>query len=262
MELLQEKYKDKISGVIGCFDRLIFTGTLPQVCYSQGMTSYLFSQGIRIFDYPKFAEGFRDKLRSNAEDIAKQEGVEIKFIKSSKTRKESIVKNILDKRGRHPGLVCILSAMEGCSAYRPWHDKLTKKTYLKGSQSKCAHYYFYFIDEYLGFGYIRVPTWLPLRLQVYINGHDILANRLDGTGIAYTVIDNAFDSISDFKKAQELSDNLEINKIHKRLDNLSKRYCPVHTDFNNTYHWSIMQAEYATDIIFKQQGGYRQSIRT
>jgi hypothetical protein len=217
------------------------------------MTGYLYSQNIRIFDYPKFAEKFRDKIRTNAEEIAKQSNIEIEFIKKSSIRKESVVKKILETRGNHTGLVCILSAMESCSAYRPWHNKQTGKTYVKGSQSKCLHYYFYFIDEYLGFGYIRVPTWLPMRMQVYVNGHDILARKLDKAGISYTTIDNAFDSIGNFKKAQELSDKIEVDIIHQRLELLSKKYCPIHTDFNNTYHWSIMQAEYATDIIFKKQ---------
>ena len=253
MELLQTKYKDNISGTISCFDRLIFTGTMPTICYSQGMTGYLYSQNIRIFDYPKFAEKFRDKIRTNAEEIAKQSNIEIEFIKKSSIRKESVVKKILETRGNHTGLVCILSAMESCSSYRPWHNKQTGKTYVKGSQSKCLHYYFYFIDEYLGFGYIRVPTWLPMRMQVYVNGHDILARKLDKAGISYTTIDNAFDSIGNLKKAQELSDKIEVDIIHQRLELLSKKYCPIHTDFNNTYHWSIMQAEYATDIIFKKQ---------
>jgi len=253
MELLQTKYKDNISGVISCFDRLIFTGTMPTICYSQGMTGYLYSQNIRIFDYPKFAEQFRDKIRTNAEELAKQSNIEIEFIQKSTIRKEAIVKKKLEIRGNHTGLVCILSAMESCSSYRPWHNKQTGKTYVKGTQSKCLHYYFYFIDEFLGFGYIRVPTWLPMRTQVYVNGHDILARKLDKEGISYTTVDNAFDSIDDFEKAQELSDKVEVDLIHQRLELLSKKYCPIHYNFNNTYHWSIMQAEYATDIIFKKQ---------
>jgi hypothetical protein len=34
------------------------------------------------------------------------------------------VPEVLDKRGDAPGLVCILSAMEPCSSYKPWHDDL------------------------------------------------------------------------------------------------------------------------------------------
>jgi len=48
---------------------------------------------------------------------------------------------------------------------------------LKFDQSKCLHYYFYFIDKELDLCYLRVPTWIPLRLQFYINGHNLLAHK-------------------------------------------------------------------------------------
>ena len=215
MEILTTTYRKKISGTLSCFDRVILTGTIPQICYSQGMTSYLYSQGIRIFDYPKFAEPFKEDIRTDAEQLAKDNDVEIEFVRKSHIRKEDLVKKVLDNRGHHSGLVHIISAMETCGSYRPWHDKRTGKTFLKGSQSKCLHYYFYFIDPYLGYGYIRVPTWCPFKLQIYINGHNILANELDRHNIKYTMFDNAFDYIEDFEKAQEICDNLDIKKIHK-----------------------------------------------
>ena len=56
-----------------------------------------------------------------------------------------------------------------------------------------------------------------------------------------------------FKSAQKISDALDITKIHKKLDNFASLYCPVIKHFPVGYHWSIMQVEYATDIIFKRQ---------
>jgi len=260
MDLLTNKHKEHISGTLSCLDRVIITGTLPQVCHSQGMTSYLYGSGVRIFDYPQFAEPFKEELRTNAERLAKDNGIEIEFVAKSHIRKEDLVQKALKQRGPHPtGLVHILSAMEACSSYRPWHDKQSGKTYLRGSQSKCLHYYFYFIDPYLGFGYIRVPTWCPFKLQIYFNGHNILANELDKQGIKYSMIDNAFDFIEDFDKAQEICDEIDLKKVHNQFDKLAKTYCPVHQSFNQVYHWSIMQAEYATDIVFKKQE-YLQSI--
>jgi hypothetical protein len=253
MELLTAKYQNKINAILSCFDRVIITGTIPQICYSRGMTSYLYANNIKIFDYPKFAEPFKNEIRANAEQIAKDNNIEIEFVKKSHICKEDLVKKVLDKRGCHPGIVHIISAMEACGSYRPWHDKITGKTFLKGSQGKCLYYYFYFIDPYLDYGYIRVLTWCPFKLQVYINGHNILANELERNDIKYTMLDNAFDYVSDFEKAQEICDNIDVKKIHKCLDALSKKYCPIISHFNQVYHWSIMQAEYATDIVFKKQ---------
>ena len=103
--------------------------------------------------------------------------IEIAFVSKSGIRKEDLVKKALEKRGNHPGLAHIICAMETCNTYRSWHDKKSGKTFLKSSQSKCLYYYFYFIDSYPGYGYIRVPTWCPFKLQVHINGHHIPAIR-------------------------------------------------------------------------------------
>ena len=258
MKLLTETYEKEIAFTLSCFDRLIITGTLPEISYGAGMTSYLYEKGIKIFDYAKFAEPFREQVRANAERIANEEGLSIEFIAKSGVRKELIISKKIEVRGNHPGIVHIISAMEACDTFKPWHNKTNGKTYLVKDQGKCLHYYFYFIDEQLGLGYVRVPTWCPFRLQVYINGHNLLASELIKAGIKYSMIDNAFDSIQDVVKAQEISDTISIEKLHRKLEEFSWKFCPVYKEFNLRYHWSVMQAEYATDIVFKKQEDLQQ----
>ena len=177
MKLLTEKYNDQIKGVISCYDRVVIQGTLPYFCYAEGMTSFLFANKIRIFDYPLFAKTLRDELRVNAERLAEENNLEIEFIRRNNFRKEKQIKKILKKRGDHPGIVYIFSAMESCNSYKPWHDKKTHKTFLKPASGKCLHYYFYFIDKNLGLCYVRLPTWCPFRLQIYFNGHNWLSSH-------------------------------------------------------------------------------------
>lgn len=266
MALLTERYSEKINGVLSCYDRILIQGTLPGFCYADGMTKYLYDHNIRIFDYPRFAEPLRDQIRENAERLATEHGLKIEFVRSHQTRKEAIIEKVLKKRGHHPGLVHILSAMEMCQTYKPWHDKQTHRTFLKPDQSKCLHYYFYLIDEELGLCHLRVPTWCPFRLQFYFNGHNYLASQLKADGIEFTLPDNAFTQIADWHKAQELSDRLDVSRLHPRLDQLAARYCPVIAQLGLTYHWSLMQVEYATDIVFKRQSDladlYQELIRT
>ena len=222
------------------------------------MAGYLSYHKIRIFDFTKWAEPLRETLRHHAKQLAEQAGLEIEFIRSYKSfRKEARIKSILEQRGDHPGLVHIFSAMESCTAYRPWHDKKSRKTFLKTMQGKCLHYYFYFIDEDFGLCYLRLPTWAPFRLQIYFNGHSWLARHLDRSGIAYKMLDNAFLSIEDPEKAQTLSDSLEAAQLHRRLDRWAAAYCPIASRFRNDYHWSFMQVEYATDVVFRQQSEFQ-----
>lgn len=253
-QLITEKYKDDIHGVLHCYDRIVISGNIQQLCYAKGMTSYLYGRNIRIFDYTKFAEPLRNIVRENAEAIASKNELKIEFIsKKGDFRKEARVKELLEKRGTHPGLVHIFSAMEGCQAYRPWHNKQTHKTYVKMTQAKCLHYYFYFIDPDLGLCYLRVPTWCPFRLQFYFNGHNALANSLRKEQIEFEQVDNACLRIADFERANELANSFDIVALHQKLDALAQEYCPAIQQLDLAYNWSIMQAEYATDVVFKNQ---------
>ena len=94
MKLLTGRYAKKISGVLSCCDRIVLQGTLPGLCYADGITLYLNVRRIRIFDYPRFAEPLRNELRDNAEQIAKENGLEIQFIRKKNFRKEKHIKDI------------------------------------------------------------------------------------------------------------------------------------------------------------------------
>jgi hypothetical protein len=253
-KLLTEKYADDLFGVLNCYDRVIINGSVRQWSYAKGMTSYLYGQKTLIFDYTKFAEPLRDAVRQNAQVLAEKNGLEIEFISKHKAfRKEARIKAIISERGEQPGLVHIFSAMEPCQAYRPWHDKQSHKTFVKTGQSKCLHYYFYFIDPAYGLCYLRVPTWVPFRLQFYFNGHNALAAQLKQTGIGFEQIDNALVQIDDFDQANQLAQTLDIDALYQRLNELAAEYCPVVDQLGQQYHWSISQAEYATDLVFKTQ---------
>jgi hypothetical protein len=227
---------------------------VPGWCYASGMTEYFYKHQLRIFDYPKWAEPLRDSLRGNMERVAAENGIEIEFVRSRKSfRKEDRVREILVKRGEQPGVVGILSAMEPCGSYKPWHDKKTHKTYLKPDDGKCLHYYVCFIDEDPGLRSLRVPTWCPFRLQFYCNGHSVLARQMSKRNIEYRVLDNAFGWIADFGQAQKPADEFRVEILHRKLDRFADRYCPVVKQFGLNYHWSLDQVEFATDVVFQRQ---------
>jgi len=258
MALLTERYADQIAGVLSCDDRLIITGTLPGVCYADGMAQHLARQGIRLFDYPQFVEPLRDDLRRNAERVAQDHGVTIEFIRSvTAFRTEDRVRAILQQRGEQPGLVPIFSALEPCPAFTPWHDKANGRTSLRYKDGKCLHSSVDLIDPEFGLCYRRVPTWAPFRLPFYCNGHHWLAGQLRQQGIPYAPLDTTFRVVGDFARAQALADAFPIERLHRLLDRLAQRYCPVAAQFGVTYHWSLMQVEYATDLVFHRQADLR-----
>ena len=271
MKLLTERYAHQIAGTLSCFDRLVITGTLPDICHKDALAKHLSGRGIRLFDYAKgFAEPLRDEIRANAQRLAQDAGVEIEYLRSAHgIRKENRVQEILAARPAaernqpgQPGLVHVFAALEPCTAFKPWHDKASHKTYLRVTSGKCLHYYFYFIDAQFGLCYLRVSTWSPFRLQFYCNGHNWLANQLSAQGIAFEQLDNSFAQLADWSRAQQLADAFPVERLHRLLDRVAALYCPVVPHFPSGYHWSIMQVEYATDIVFHKQADLKPLYET
>lgn len=56
MEKFCERYGEQVQGVLSVFDRVIIQGTLPGLCHAAGMTSLLYAEKVRIFDYPNYAK--------------------------------------------------------------------------------------------------------------------------------------------------------------------------------------------------------------
>jgi hypothetical protein len=73
-QLLTERYRERLVGMLSCYDRIVTAGTLPGACYAAGMTSFLNAKGIRIFDYPQFAAPLRDRIRMVAQEAATAAG--------------------------------------------------------------------------------------------------------------------------------------------------------------------------------------------
>ncbi len=117
MQNFIERHRSKIEGVTSCFDRLVLTGTIPGICYAEGMAGHLHSHNIRIFDYPQWATPLREEIRQNAEKIANDSGLEIEFVRKQKNfRKEQRVKEVVEQRGGHLGQELVRTAVHAVKA--------------------------------------------------------------------------------------------------------------------------------------------------
>jgi hypothetical protein len=238
---LVQRYTDRILGILSCYDRVVVRGRIPELDYAKGMELYLRAQRVRLFDFPQFAMPFREAIKSNAERLAQEHGIEVQFIRHHDVRKESLVAEVLEKRGDSPGLVAILSALEVCPTFEARYDTKTGRTSLRPDRAKCLHYYFYFIDEELGLCFMRVPTWCPFGLQAYFNGHNLLAAKLRKAGVEYRMLDNAFTHIADWETAQKLADESDTRVVHEKLDHYARMFCPAIEMLALSYQWNLAQ---------------------
>jgi hypothetical protein len=243
------KHADKITGSLFCPDRLIFKGYLP-FCYPQAMENFLADQGILLKDFKAFGPRQALRLKEHAQQWAEKSGRTFRFLQR-KVRKEDYARQLAQQQGITEGLIAVFSTMETCPTFRILYGK--GRPHLKKDFRRCLVLYFYFLDPEFGLLHVRLPTWFPLTIQIYVNGHEWLARQLDRQHLSYQRRDNAFLVLGDPTKAQQLADQLLRKKWPGFLAALAKRCNPLLADLLKglSYHWVIDQAEFALDILFR-----------
>lgn len=74
-------------------------------------------------------------------------------------------------------------------------------------------YYFYIWDERCGAGFIKVCTYAPYPVKVWLNGHDIARRKAIAAGLEVTPLANGFASASDPVRLQELRDSVQAGTL-------------------------------------------------
>lgn len=252
-----KKHQESISGMNSSFDREIISGSLIPISYTEGVMKYLSSNRILLKDFTKYAEELAKKIKDGAIAIAQKEEVQYQYLNNSKIRKDELVKSIIETRGNHPGLVVVLSSLEIENSFDINRNRDKQQLQIVPRQRKCLHIYYYFIDEQLGLCHFRIQTFFPFKVQFYFNGKEKLANDFNKASVEYQKDDNCFTWLSDYEKAQQIADSLDVAKLHSTLDYYAKKYVNILDEISRiwklSYHWSVKQIEYATDIMFKRE---------
>jgi len=256
MERFLKRYSDRISGIIAGFDRILFQGTLQSICHIKGMDIFLASQRVLYKDFGKYAERLSGEIKAHAQAVAEKAGREVIYLKSAKQSKEAYVKALLERENIKEGLICVLKCVEPCQSFSVQKNGADKKLHLIMRERQCLHLYYYYLDREFGFMHVRLQTWFPFTIQVYINGREYLARQMDKRAINYEQRENSFTWIDDITKAQTIIDKLVERKWERVLASFARRVNPLiaqPTGILRNYYWSVRQCEYATDILFRNK---------
>ena len=255
MEQFINRHKNSICGVLSGFDRILFRGTFRGLSYVEGMQSFLNHHHVLLKDFGAFAQKHSELIKIHAESFARRHNRPYQYIQRPSVSKEEIAKAIMVKDKITQGLICVLSCVELCQSYEIHKNKVTHKIELVPKLRPCQHFYFYFIDKEFGFMHVRLQSWFPCPIQVCINGREWLARKMDKAKIGYQRRENCFTRIDDFSKAQKLADATVNRPWPKVLNSFAKRFNPLLAESTGLdmhgYYWTIRQAEYATDVVFK-----------
>jgi hypothetical protein len=248
MKRFIEKHREKINGTLSCFDRIIFKGHLP-LGYPKAMEEFMYRQGLLLKDFKSFVTTCSEKLKDHAKAVAEKNSRPYIYFNHA-IRKDEFVQDLAQKDNITEGLICVLALVEQCQSFKLAYGK--GKPRIVAAKPKCLCIYFYLIDREFGFMHIRIQTWFPFVVQIYINGHEWLARKIEKHGLDFHREGNAFLWLEDPRRAQRFADNMLRKNWPRILDAFASRVNPHLRDLLQPmlYYWVIDQAEFATDILF------------
>ena len=252
-------HQDRVVGNLCMFDRMIFKGHLTRLYPPASFGAFLTRQGVLLKDFKPYVQALTATLKAHAQRLAADAGRPYVWLQSSTTRrqgrsKEDLARDIAARDGVVEGLVCVLGVLEPATTFTVRGNRATGQLEVARTSTRCTHLYFYFIDRELGWLHVKLQSWLPLQIQVWVNGHEWLARRLDRAGIAYTRQGNALTSCADLRAAQRLCLAFAHRRWPRLLAALARKVNPllgaIGRAGGGSYYWVLDQAEVATDTVF------------
>jgi hypothetical protein len=256
MDLFVRKHQKKINGTLACFDRMLFRGYLP-IQSGWSMAEFLKQNHISFWRLKDFLVKNAERINQHSKAMAAKFGRPFQYL-NVPTRKEDLARKMAEDDGIQRGLICVFSVLEPCRTFSFRYEK--GHSLVRPSRRKCLFIYFYFMDREFGLIHVKLQTWFPMQIQVYVNGHEWLERKLIANGISFTKHDNVFLRMGDWKRAQKLSDRFTGLNWPRILERYARYVNPLLKDLLRGYqhYWVTSQSEYSTDIAFKSSSDLRE----
>ena len=254
MENFLQKHGRLVTGILSGFDRIIFRGYLSQLTQAYYLVGFLKLVGIPLRDFGAYALSCAASIKKAAHKAAEEAGRPVIYLPSAQDRKEALAREMAERDCIEEGFVVLFTTVEPCMSFEVFGRK--ERPGIKEATRKCLHLYHYFIHPKMGLMHVRLQTWFPFNMQVYLNGREWLGRMLDEQNVPYRKSGNCFTDIADFARAQEALDaQLKMN-WPKMLEGLAEQYHPTLPDilkgYLARYRWSVHESEWATDVAFKE----------
>jgi len=187
-------------------------------------------------------------------------------------RKEDVVAPYYRRFQAAEGVVAVLTSTEAGRTFVSYTPRYPPSggdpgyRLLHPARKRFLHYYFYLLDPVLGPMSVRVGTFLPFTLAVFLNGHSFLAQELTRLGVGCRKDDNAFLAVDDLAALEAAAERLTPRLIEQRCGYWVRQLAPRFTAEEQAavdlhYRYSVAQIELATDVIFRRSAPLKALFR-
>ena len=244
---------------ISCVDRLYLNGYVAKLQTSGGVVYFFHGHRGKPIVSPALFEPIGEKFRRDMKDWAQANGVPmIRF--GPGERKADVMAPYLEAAaaaGRSQ-VVAVGCAQEfqlvwtarkrdtdpgGCPQF-----SFTKE------QRRVSVFYVYIWDTKMGSGFIKICTYFPYPVKVWVNGHEWAKRQAAAAGIGFTALSNGFASCDDPAALQQVCDRFGPGTVRVWFERWMARIpLPLTGDDRDAGFWwelSMRQVETSRTLVF------------
>lgn len=262
MERLSELLGHGVQFAYTAWDRIVLNGYLDRLQRPENI-SYFFREVVGVPAVtPEVLTNRTAPYRAWVQRHAIEHAIPL-LAAPKDQRKEDVIAPYYRQFKGAEGVVAILTSTEAGRTFVSYTPRYPPSggdpgyRLLHPARKRFLHYYFYLVDPVLGPMSLRVGTFLPFTLAVFLNGHSFLAQELTRLGVSFRKDDNAFLAVDDLAALEAAAERLTPHLIEQRVNHWVRQLAPRFTAEERAvvdlhYRYSVAQIELATDVIFRR----------
>jgi hypothetical protein len=244
---------------ISCLDRLYLTGFVPKLQTPGGVIYFLHDHRGNPITSPALFEQIGNRFRGAMRQWVQANNIPMIQFKAG-DRKADVMAPYLDaaRSAGRSRVVAVGCAQEYAQVWTATRrdtdpDKCPQFSFTK-QQRRVSVFYVYIWDTRVGPGFIKICTYFPYPIKVWLNGHERAKRRAHAAGIAFTELSNGFASCDDPARLQAICDTFTAGTVRVWFERwMAKLPLPLTpTDRDAGFWWelSMRQIEVSRTLVF------------
>ena len=243
-----------------CLDRVYLNGYVPTLQVPGQVVTYLTHHLGNPIPSPALFKQIGDRFRDAVRSFAETNGIPVLQLNTPDRsrwddRKVDHVREYIDQASQ-PGVVAIVVAQEVQKVFMGYTRRCKTGSPQFGfdkADRRVTVYYFYILDPAFGVGFIKICSYFPYPLKMWVNGHEWAKRQAAADGLAFTELANGFATCQDPARLQSICDRLTPAKLQAFFNYWIARVpCPfTRADRLAGYWWhlSMRQVEVSRTIV-------------
>jgi len=244
---------------ISCLDRVYLNGYVAKLQTPGGVVYFFHDHRGKPIVSPALFEPIGEKFRRDIKDWAQANGIPLIRFRAGE-RKADVMAPYLDAaaatgRSQVAAVGCAQEFQLVWTARKRDTDPgMCPQFSFTKEQRRVSVFYVYIFDEQVGPGFIKICSYFPYPVKVWINGHEWAKRQAAAAGIGFTALSNGFASADDPAALQDICDRFGPGTVQVWFERWMARIpLPLNdADRDAGYWWelSMRQVETSRTLVF------------